>query len=434
MLSSMILNYPIPILMNWNALESDDPFRLHLGKIDSVLNYLKTFPPEKDDDLVLLVDGYDVWMQLPPEIIVRRYYDVIEKQQEWLTSHYGAEAVRKYGLRSSVLFGPDKACWPDEEDGLSRAACWAVPQSLLPKYSFGPFDDTDFKVAALDQYHARPRWLNSGTVIGPVSEIRNVYEASSRLVRDHHVTDSDQFYFADVWGIQEFARLGLESNVIYPVNVSIPSIEEGHRTEYHISLDYDASLFQTVGYYDPFIIWLRYDGTLQAGKPEGSPIPKLDHFELEKDILSLRPPLAAISSPSPQAGKAINMQLPHHATNVSPKGWKEMLLATNLITKHVPALIHMMMEKEYRVKWWKNMWFTPYARELKRASSVEDDSPISEKPINGRMWYRAEGPVIKFPQESSHGRRDGAWSDRGAWIPWSDLCGAHEEFLFGPAG
>lgn len=45
----------------------------HLGKITETLKYLSTFNSSNDADLVMLLDAYDIWLQLPPAVLLSRY-------------------------------------------------------------------------------------------------------------------------------------------------------------------------------------------------------------------------------------------------------------------------------------------------------------------------------------------------------------------------
>ena len=50
-----------------------------------------------EDDLILLIDALDVWLQLSPTVMGRRFLD--------------------YG--SDIVIGADKMCWPNPADTVS---------------------------------------------------------------------------------------------------------------------------------------------------------------------------------------------------------------------------------------------------------------------------------------------------------------------------
>jgi hypothetical protein len=86
-LSAAILNYSMPTLVNWNR-KYDNPDLSsggsHLAKIPEILEYLTMLGPEYNDDLVLIVDGYDTWFQLKPDVLLSRY---LRHQQKGSTAN-----------------------------------------------------------------------------------------------------------------------------------------------------------------------------------------------------------------------------------------------------------------------------------------------------------------------------------------------------------
>ena len=422
------------MLINWDAAETEDPFVQHMRKISKVLDYLNNFPPQQDDDLVLMVDGYDIWFQLPPEILIRRYFDVVKTQDEHLKAIHGAPLAKEKELYQTVVFGTDKVCWPNSEEEGGRPACWAVPQSPVPKYSFGPYEDDTVEDALKEPYQCRPRWLNSGSVMGPVKDVRALFEAVAARVQHHQHGASDQYYFATIWGFQEFARTSLDPNATFADGYALPNLDvevgDSHKIEHHVTLDYESALFQPIGFYDHSLSWLVYDGSIQAGRPEDMAASPLDTFELDEKLGKARPPLAAMSLPTKDKLNPIYNSLFSGSATLRLKQWHELPLLSNVITKQTAPLLHFMMEKSYRVKWWERMWFVPYSRDLLRASATAVDIPIAQKSIEGRRWQAAEGPVLPHDSESSGGRRDGAWSDKGAWLSWDRLCQPYDDYIF----
>lgn len=150
LLSATITGYPTPTLLGWEGHGQYNGTESHLFKISETLAYLDNLPASADDDLVLVLDAYDVWLQLPPDVLIKRYFSAIDKANARLKRE-GIHGVEHGGavVKQSILFGPDKTCWPDDE---RRAACWAVPESSLPKDIFGPATDTWM-------VPNRPRWL-----------------------------------------------------------------------------------------------------------------------------------------------------------------------------------------------------------------------------------------------------------------------------------
>ncbi|KAI4130366.1 MAG: hypothetical protein LQ347_003411, partial [Umbilicaria vellea] len=211
LLSSFILDYPPPTLINYGKTFEGDGWDkgTHTGKISGVHDYLRDSKHLKDDDLVLVIDGYDIWFQLPPEVMINRYHSTIREANVRLRRQYGmtnrktpwssdkVSHVPKY--TQTVLYGADKLCWPNPADD---PACAAVPPSTLPSSIYGPQTDLD-----PTGFLNRPRYLNSGTVIGPVSSVRAIYErALQKVESEKRGTIGDQFVFAEIFGEQEVQR------------------------------------------------------------------------------------------------------------------------------------------------------------------------------------------------------------------------------------
>ncbi|KAL6716821.1 hypothetical protein ACLMJK_004733 [Lecanora helva] len=433
LLSAAILDYPAPTLINWEAKENQNQYIQHLAKVSKVLDHLKTLPPSNNDDLVLIVDGYDVWFQLRPDVLVRRYFAVKKAADLRADSELGVDVAKEHDVRHTVIFGPDKLCWP--AGGGRRPACWAVPQSPLPMNAFGTFDDTEVVLAAKNAFQARARWLNSGTIMGTVSDVRSVFEATLKSINANHTTDSDQFYIANLFGEQEYARklLKKEPNLPPLGSVDTPTIEQGKKYEYHMALDYESALFQNAGYYVRWIAWLWFDGF--KGHRKRLPPKDLHGFVLPEDIAASPPPFSAEKRGYWVAGDGHNATEVKNVTTDLPLelSWKDLPLATNTITQQTFPVMHFTFEKKRRDQWWQQMWYYPYVRQLLHASVRAPENPISNMPIEGRMWWGTEGSHLALGDEkrkSKTGVRGGAWSDQGKWVSWDDMCMAHDEGVF----
>lgn len=69
-MSAALMGYPAHTLINWDDPEDKDPMKQHLAKIEGALRFLEEIPAARQDDLVFMVDGYDLWFQLPHSYIV----------------------------------------------------------------------------------------------------------------------------------------------------------------------------------------------------------------------------------------------------------------------------------------------------------------------------------------------------------------------------
>lgn len=433
--SAAILNYPVPTLINWGTAEDANEFVQHIAKVNKILDYLKGFPKKNDADLVLIVDGYDVWFQLGADVLIRRYFAINKAANKRIASTLGRNVAAEHNYKQSVIFGPDKMCWPSG-DGGGRPACWAVPQSPLPQDAFGPINDTDILIALEDPVHARPRWLNSGTVLGTLGDVRAVYEATSNFVNHNHSTDSDQFYFANLFGDQEYSRRQWQQTPTSPAPAAAetPDIAPGQNVEFHMGIDYESRIFQTVGYYEEFISWLRFDAENGRGTKIINPVKTPHGFELPEDIRVSIPPFSAKKRSHWVINSADGRDKMKAPAELSvERGWKDMPLATNLVTKQVFAIIHFTFQKGLRDQWWNRMWYYPRAKELLLASAKATKKRPVPTPVDGRVWLNAESPHLALPDETNktgQGVKGGAWSDQGKWEPWEALCKPFEKSVF----
>ncbi|ETN43808.1 uncharacterized protein HMPREF1541_11132 [Cyphellophora europaea CBS 101466] len=419
--SAAILGYPAPVLINWGGAEDADDYVQHLAKVEGVLDYVEALPEEQQDELVFMMDGFDAWFQLPPSLMIKRYYDVVDYAQQHNAKLYGHAALSKYNIKDTVLFGPDKLCWPG--DG-RRAACWAVPNSWMDERSFGP--DTDHGITE----HNRARWLNSGTIMGPAREIRDVFAATLQKIHDHHTTDSDQFYFANVWADQSYARrlVQLEYDRARGLNITdaeaflhppsppveegqpppedekeIPELSDDKRSEYFIGLDFSSDIWQTIAFYEDYMTWVQHNLSNRYVSSSAKSINPAHYFKLPSDLAGLSP-LTALARTGDSS--SIWASLPE-----ALKSWTTLPLATNTVTKTVAPVLHFTGKKGYRELWWPRNWFWPYQKELLallRQRGVASDGKFRE-PLAGAWTYR----------EKTMG-----------WIKWEDgLCQQYEERL-----
>lgn len=78
-------------------------------------------------------------MQLPKSTLISRYYETRDAAQRRLVDYTGYTAVAQENLRQLVLFGSGKRCGPVRPYSV---ACYATPNSPLPKSLYGANTDT----------------------------------------------------------------------------------------------------------------------------------------------------------------------------------------------------------------------------------------------------------------------------------------------------
>jgi hypothetical protein len=417
LLSAAVTGFPNPILLGWEGHGQYNGSESHLFKISETLAYLERLPPSADEDLILILDAYDIWLQLPPDVLIERYHIAIEKSNARLRSEaiYSVEHGGAH-IKQSILFGPDKTCWPDDE---RRAACWAVPESSLPSDAFGPSTDTWV-------VPNRPRWLNSGTIMGPARDMRAMFSATMEVLRrkfdeDYEFRNSDQFYFQEMWTEQEIGRSMLKNGTVEAPKIRddvygiVPEIPEGQRTEFHVTLDYESDVFQTTAYYTEYLTWMSFNHSSPSTDRGSASVKRIDQTVLTEDISRSRPPFETAKM---------------DGTIPAGKGWKDMMLGTNVITQQAFPLLHITNEKRFRESWWPNMWFYPHGKALlgaakRTAIKLNSDTGVVTR-ARGVSYVGAKGSV----NQKSNGQGLGVWTDRNSYLSWDDVCNEYQEDLF----
>ena len=476
--SSTLLRYPTPIIINWGRTYDNDTLASggsHLGKISGVLDHLKTLEVAQDDDMVLIVDGYDIWFQLPPSVLVSRYNAIIKKAEKRLREDFGKEGLENSNIRQSIVFSSQKKCWPG---GYTDAHCWAVPLAQLPSDLYGSDTDVDIRSDGDDTYivaRHRQRYLNSGILMGPAADMRAMFARALELAEEDPGSGSDQAIFAKIFGAQEYARTlkkeecqasrettadpssssgdrptqSISGDAIRAIPKP-PSILDPHPTrkqldldanenyEFGVNLDYESTLGQPTVFADFDLDWITYNDTesLASARAKNNishTLPGSD--SLDDDLLHTPGPFAPFSysthlsgapfQPSPISPSSESDESSVSSSNTS---WADVPLFNNLWTGITPAIIHHNAHRDglkaNRERMWDRIWFQPHARELlmKRLEEGRSVSPIAE--TEGVRWVDSDGDenkpagfVFKTDREEEK------------WISWNEICdqGMQEE-------
>lgn len=450
LLSTFALAYPPPTLVNYGKKFDGEGWDKgsHAGKIRGVYDYLSDEKKVKDEDMVLVIDGYDVWFQLPPVIMIKRYQQLIYEANNRLRWRYGTEVKPTEGeagsemgpkYTQSVVFGADKLCWPN---GSSDPACAAVPYSTLPKDAYGPSTDTD-----PDGFRNRPRYLNSGTVMGPVKDVRAIYGvAVEKVEKENRGIIGDQFVFAEIFGEQEYQRetqrlstqgtggrwyewlsnaLGAsDSPLAANQTINNMTVIPGRRYEFGIGLDYTSEMFQTMTHSANDIKFLTYNDTtvfsdIMAQHPNLKAFPSVPPM----DIQYAHGPLWYSSPGNHSSDSEDRILLPHSnkLDNLPERlDWFEVPLGTNLYAGTIPSLLHINGDKSPLDDWWPSMWYHPYGRALVRRfiRSTQTRQAARAAAAGGQTWW------------DMRGGRGGVWTDTGSWMSWGEVCKKTEDDVF----
>ncbi|ORX41216.1 hypothetical protein BD324DRAFT_613666 [Kockovaella imperatae] len=145
-----VVNGWTPILFNWEV-ESEHQMRKVQGLRDLLDSPVHTAGFE-EDDLILMMDAFDVFIQLSPEVAARRF------------TEYGDV---------DVMAAAEKNCYPNDPNGhICQDAPWSPLHNGPNANLYRPNDDPN---RPYDQEETLPRHVNSGTVIGKLSKMRTFY-------------------------------------------------------------------------------------------------------------------------------------------------------------------------------------------------------------------------------------------------------------------
>ena len=467
LLTANVLGYPTPGLLAWNETYSH-PNQMaggsHLAKVFRVLDYLEALKPSQDSDLVLMVDAYDIWFQLRPDIMIERFH-AINKVADERNSRRMGSAIPVKEFEQKVIFGAGKRCAPNQ---LHTMACYAIPESPLPADLYG--GDTDTVVGRNKYTSHRQRYLNSGYIIGRVSDVRKLFRAAADEIKNtpDHIEKmdngsggsdflyhgSDQSIFNTLMGRQEYHReairrahgtqiasstgrrqaksnrkrrrtatespdasaLKIEGTYVSdPLNpsfthetpeASFDPLDQRH--EFGIGLDYFSDLGHQTVNAETDAKWLRFDTT-----PLDTDFPRRNRFDCAPrvhkssalaDITRTKAPFADVA-PSTSSGGSRGDEQQQAAT------WETIPLYTNLCLGRVPVIVHHNGDKAARGYSWDDMWFQSRSREMLQARFATQN-----KDEDGEIKQNIDGTI--------------AWTDKGDSLSWNGLCGAYNDQLW----
>lgn len=438
-ISSAILGYPAPVLINWNKKYEDDHLLFggsHLAKIGGVLSYLDSLidANKKDEnDLVMIVDGFDVWYQLRPNVMIERYFEINKAANTQLQQEHG----RRSKVEQRVVFSSQKRCYPHDSQ---HPACFAIPDSTLPMDTYGNETDADVGDPSNPYLRFRPRYLNSGSVIGPLWAVRKVFErASEKMERDKYV-GTDQTVFSEIFGEQEFQRhvmkfqsrsilrkimdfFAKKLNFEYSYILVDPEAR-GDRVfmelepkdhmahEFGIGLDYESKILHSTVFSEDDTEWvIREDREriTNLTMEKGVPLPPRVGSLPQEVTNSLHPFYSS------RWGYYRMDRIPVWQT------WYQVPLFTNIWTGVSPVAVHHNAHRDdlkSRIKThWNNTWFQPHVRAMLDQRSLSPTRQVALTYSTGseKAWY---GPIYGS-WENEH---SGVWTDTDEHIDFDRLC------------
>jgi hypothetical protein len=169
-LSSEILHYSTPTLLQWDAVAGEDLANAQ-RRTRAVRDYLGKLNEDNENDTVVLLDSMSTWFPLRPEVLLKRYYGIINGGNQRLAARFGEEVTQEEGFKQSVVFTASLT------RGAAEEQCSQVPESPLTiKASWTP----------------APRFLEQGMVIGPVKDLLKIYRRAVLIIRrteDFHLSE-----------------------------------------------------------------------------------------------------------------------------------------------------------------------------------------------------------------------------------------------------
>ncbi|KKY16168.1 hypothetical protein UCDDS831_g07260 [Diplodia seriata] len=454
-LSTMLLEYPPPTILGYSRGEESTITEV-------VHDHLQHTEAIKDEDLVLIVDGYRSWFQLPASVLVQQYQAVLE----------------------------------DVNERLRNVACSAVPES--------PFfwDQSPYANASEEASAYNPKFVNSGTVIGPAKDLRAIFKALMHKSATPYGHLDLQHTLQTLYSEQEQARelirrynLGMTGRMRewwYGLNPSEKplrktniTITPGRSYEFSMGLDYNSTLFQSMSPPHSFngdIDFIKsdsqprdsYDSAYATVNPKTGLRTSYSSNPSQKDPITL--PEALLDQPSPYTlpeKDASSAAIPANINTgltITPelddlppaKGapWGKLSLAHNMRARSVPATLYFpsfasissggtrfaratndnssettdsgdsgdsLQFRDPRDQLWSSMWFQPNSRALLRrymrqstVKAYEDEADDVGEEAAHERWWRSD----------QRGGRGGVWTEMGEWLAWGDVCAGFEEEVF----
>ncbi|KAF5021348.1 hypothetical protein F66182_6616 [Fusarium sp. NRRL 66182] len=413
--SALVNRYPAPYMLGWKGEGKYNASAAHTAKLYSMKKYLDELPHGGEpDDLVFFGDGYDVMAQLPAQVVIERYFQVAADADRRLADRFGiaVEELHERGLKQTLFWGADKMCWP----ALNEAQCNKIPASHLSKNVYGP------KSGSGDVTYHDAKFFNSGSVIGPVGDLRDFINAGIASLEatfdaNFKYKTSDQIYLARLYARQELSRaeqIKKEAMEFEQLGESSTQTDDDI-TEHHVAIDYESAFVQTGCFAHKWMKKLQFNNTDNTATVSNDLLDQGDNF---------RPYPIQMPTNVYQSLVRIFKSLPDQQAVTTAREWIGSLkIHTNVATRTIFPFYHATCSKRNLVSDFKKYWFHPWTLPLLEASfqTTRADEPITEKLIDGRKWvYKTVYP----DSGSEEDKLGGVLTDykNETYIPFSTLC------------
>ncbi|THZ44449.1 hypothetical protein D6C90_04770 [Aureobasidium pullulans] len=410
-LSAKALGYPEPVILGWGG-KFDTWYLIaggsHIAKISKVLEYLESLGPEQDDELVLMMDAFDIWFQLPPETLIERYYSINERANKRISKHMG-KAAEIEGIKQTIVFGAGKRCAPNQPHTI---ACYTVPVSPVPDDIYGANTDT---IIGHNKYTSnRQRYINCGYIIGPAKDMRVMFKKAWEKAQSWpEVSEwdngsggsgfmyhgSDQAAFAAMFGEQQYQRevmrrhhastwtsryrrlmqdspaISIEGTQIGDIlnppftHETIRPLEDPRSCEFGMGMDYFSDLGHQTMNSGEDAAWLRYDD------PREVFLNKTRQGRNDFDCQYR----GDFKVPADMKLYDERQFLPRNRT------WEQVNLYTNLCMGTIPVMAHYNGDKKERERQWPQFWVQQYGKWI-----VENTERLGGGRIGASLFKKGE--------------------------------------------
>lgn len=425
LLSASILGYPAPVIVNWQQVGSNT----QEAKIKGLNDYLGKLLPSHDDDLLLLLDSDHTWLQLRPQTLVDRFFEINRRANRRFRYDLGRAGIES-NVTQKVVFGARKDCLPSSGND---AACYAVPESTLSKKIYGPETDILLDEGSLEgpQFlRTRPRYLDPGLAMGTVQAMRKVFTEALKLSEQSGHDDDEHELFSRVFGDQEMwreilrRRSGKTARKMFSQEaleeISSKAAANPEKTyDFGIGLDYAGDISLDSLSAAKQSTWLQFDDVdaIHRVRESLGVVTRQHKIRLSLDVANSLPPYWTFSTE-----RGINRSV----------GWGEVPLYTNLYTGITPAAVSrnasdpnfQQSDNGFPPQ---HKWYQAHARTLLDASIYAPIVPVAVGGENTNMTREF------WPWETWKGGARDAKADVGdfkGWIRFDEICNDWHEELF----
>ena len=396
-LTAAVLGYPTPRLAGLEDKFNEPGMhaeRQH-EKIRNIHNYLVSMGDDRDTDIMILLDGPHSWFQLRAEVLLTRYYQIIERASDRLQKSMGSAAAQNRTRTPKVVFSAQNHC---SGHTLDEIACFAAPNN--------PIDST-----------SNFRYPSAGMAVGPIKELRDIFTRMNEKAEKEKDDVQAHTLLGEIFGEQEFHREVVRQGEMSSTKKKLASVvkalgygksvtddvpgrellENSGDVKYEmgIALDYGNELGLSVDHTTRNTEWVQHNSTAQEGY-RSTPLPREIQYSM--------PPYWTMTQ----------TKMPAH------KGWKDVLLLADKRTSSIPAVINFEWDTKetpylQSLEGWSKFWMHGHTRKL-----FEMQAEIPRLPLTTVVDGNATEHTF-WNQEIRLERQGGIKLD-GGWDSWNDHC------------